>query len=71
MVGLPELLKQHGYESAFFHGATNGSMRFDAFADYVGFDHYFGRKEYGNDAHFDKTWGISDEYFNPWKAKKL
>src|SRR5690606_28446584 len=50
---------------------TNGSMRFDAFADYIGFDHYFGRKEYGNDAHFDKTWGISDEYFNPWTARKL
>lgn len=71
IVGLPEILKQHGYESAFFHGATNGSMRFDAFADYIGFDHYFGRKEYGNDAHFDKTWGISDEYFNPWTARKL
>lgn len=71
IVGLPELLRQHGYESAFFHGATNGSMRFDAFADYIGFDHYFGRKEYGNDAHFDKTWGISDEYFNPWTARKL
>lgn len=71
IVGLPELLKQHGYESAFFHGATNGSMRFDAFADYIGFDHYFGRKEYGNDAHFDQTWGISDEYFNPWTAKQL
>ncbi|HNS43237.1 MAG TPA: sulfatase-like hydrolase/transferase, partial [Taishania sp.] len=36
IVGLPELLKKHGYESAFYHGATNGSMRFDAFADYIG-----------------------------------
>lgn len=71
IIGLPELLKKHGYESAFYHGATNGSMRFDAFAQSVGFDHYFGRKEYGNEAHSDKTWGILDEYFNPWTAKQI
>ncbi len=68
---LPEILKEHGYESAFFHGATNGSMRFDGFAAICGYDHYFGRFEYDNDDHFDKTWGILDEYFNPWTAKKL
>lgn len=71
IIGLPEILKKHGYESAFYHGATNGSMRFDAFAKFIGFDHYFGRKEYGNDAHSDKTWGILDEYFEPWSARKM
>jgi len=45
--GFPSILKKDGYESAFFHGATNGSMRFDAFASAVGFDHYYGRTEYG------------------------
>lgn len=68
---LPTLLKKSGYSSAFFHGATNGSMRFDAFAKHCGFDDYFGRFEYNNDAHFDKTWGILDEYFNPWTARKI
>jgi phosphoglycerol transferase MdoB-like AlkP superfamily enzyme len=67
---LPSILGKFGYESAFYHGATNGSMRFDAFAILCGFDHYFGRFEYNNDDHFDKTWGILDEYFNPWTAKK-
>lgn len=71
IVGLPELLKRHGYETAFYHGATNGSMRFDAFAELIGFDHYFGRVEYGNDKHSDKTWGILDEYFEPWSARKM
>ena len=71
IVGLPELLKGFGYESAFYHGATNGSMRFDAFTSFVGFDHYFGRKEYGNDKHSDKTWGILDEYFEPWTARQI
>jgi phosphoglycerol transferase MdoB-like AlkP superfamily enzyme len=65
------ILKKKGYESAFYHGATNGSMRFDGFAAQAGYEHYFGRREYNNDKHFDKTWGILDEYFNPWTAKQL
>lgn len=68
---LPQILHKKGYVSGFFHGATNGSMKFDGFAAQAGFDNYFGRKEYKNDDHFDKTWGILDEYFNPWTAKKL
>jgi phosphoglycerol transferase MdoB-like AlkP superfamily enzyme len=68
---LPEILKKAGYETAFFHGATNGSMRFDAFAAQSGFSNYFGRTEYNNDEHFDNTWGILDEYFNPWSARKM
>ncbi len=68
---IPNILKQHGYTSAFFHGATNGSMRFDGFANICGFDHYFGRHEYNNDKHFDGTWGIWDENFNPWTARKI
>jgi phosphoglycerol transferase MdoB-like AlkP superfamily enzyme len=69
--GLPKILKKEGYSSYFFHGATNGSMKFDAFSAAAGFDAYYGRKEYNNDKHFDKTWGILDEYFEPWTAKKL
>lgn len=68
---LPILLHKKGYVSGFYHGATNGSMKFDGFAAQAGFDGYFGRKEYKNDDHFDKTWGILDEYFNPWTAKQL
>ncbi|MCH2230672.1 MAG: sulfatase-like hydrolase/transferase [Crocinitomicaceae bacterium] len=68
---LPNILQKHGYSSAFFHGATNGSMRFDGFSKICGFDNYYGRYEYNNDEHFDKTWGILDEYFNPWTASKL
>lgn len=71
IMGLPELLKTKGYESAFFHGATNGSMKFDEFANLVGFDHYFGRTEYNNEDHCDDTWGVLDEYFNPWTAKMM
>tara|TARA_R110002072_G_scaffold301854_1_gene482626 strand:- start:1281 stop:3182 length:1902 start_codon:yes stop_codon:yes gene_type:complete len=68
---LPNILAKNGYQSAFYHGATNGSMRFDGFAHLTGFDHYFGRTEYNNEKHSDMTWGILDEYFNPWTARMM
>ncbi len=60
---LASLLGTKGYESAFFHGAPNGSMGFDAFTKIAGFQHYYGKNEYGNDADFDGIWGIWDEPF--------
>ncbi len=71
ITSLATILKKEGYHTSFFHGATNGSMRFNAFSSQIGFDAYYGRTEYNNDDHYDGTWGISDEYFNPWMAKKL
>lgn len=68
---LPGILKKHGYSTGFYHGATNGSMRFNSFASQLGYQEYYGRFEYNNDKHFDKTWGILDEYFNPWTARQL
>jgi len=68
---LPSILKKDGYESAFFHGATNGSMRFEAFTSSAGFDHYFGRSEYNNDKHFDGNWGIEDHHFMPWSIDQM
>jgi len=69
--GLPGILKKEGYSSAFFHGATNGSMRFDAFSSAAGFEHYFGRNEYNNEAHYDGNWGISDHYLMNWSIDKM
>lgn len=68
---LPTVLKKFGYNSGFYHGATNGSMRFNSFALQIGYEKYVGRYEYNNDKHFDKTWGILDEFFNPWTAQQL
>lgn len=68
---LANLLKEEGYSSGFFHAATNGSMRFDGFAAQAGYENYFGRFEYNNEDHYDQTWGILDEYFNPWSAKQM
>ena len=56
-------LKGEGYYTAFFHGAANGSMGFDAFANQAGYDDYFGKNEFNNDDHYDGIWGIWDEEF--------
>tara|TARA_Y100001978_G_scaffold203199_1_gene227390 strand:- start:2137 stop:3933 length:1797 start_codon:yes stop_codon:yes gene_type:complete len=68
---LPSILKKRGYSSAFFHGATNGSMRFDAFTAAAGFDRYFGRSEYPVSSHYDGHWGIPDHYFMPWSVVEI
>ena len=66
---IASLLSTQGYQTAFFHGAPNGSMGFDAFTKIAGFHQYFGRDEYGNDADFDNIWGIWDEPFFQFFAR--
>ena len=60
---LPAILKDHGYNTSFFHGAPNGSMGFKALVNLIGIDHYYGKDEYDHDDDFDGTWGIWDEPF--------
>jgi phosphoglycerol transferase MdoB-like AlkP superfamily enzyme len=69
--GLPQILRKKGYETAFFHGATNGSMRFDSYCAATGIDHYYGRKEYKNEKHFDGNWGIWDHHMLNWSIDKM
>ena len=75
--GLAQALSSKGYETAFFHGAENGSMGFQAFARKTGFQHYFGRTEYNADPRFkgekdfDGMWAIWDEPFLQFFANKM
>ncbi|MGM9733579.1 MAG: LTA synthase family protein, partial [Prevotella sp.] len=75
--GIAGELKNKGYYSAFFHGAENGSMGFQAFARKTGFIDYFGRTEYdadkrfGGDKDFDGMWAIWDEPFLQFFAAKM
>lgn len=57
------LLKQEGYYTAFMHGGINGTMNFDSYSKIAGYDEYYGKNEYNNDADFDGFWGIYDEPF--------
>jgi len=68
---LASLLKPKGYSTAFYHGGTNGTMDFDGFARMAGFDKYYGRTEYNNEADFDGNWGIFDEPFFQYSAQNL
>ncbi|MBR6116047.1 MAG: LTA synthase family protein [Paludibacteraceae bacterium] len=78
---LAERLRLKGYESAFYHGAPNGSMGFQAYARSAGFAHYRGKTEYEawadeqtdrayRDA-FDGTWAIWDEEFLQYYAQDM
>ncbi|WP_270089795.1 LTA synthase family protein [Sphingobacterium sp. SYP-B4668] len=68
---IAKLLGQRGYETAFFHGAPNGSMGFSAYTKLAGIKHYYGKNEYNNDADFDGVWGIWDEPFMQFMANKI
>ena len=73
--GIAGELVKAGYSSAFFHGAPNGSMGFQAFAKATGFQEYYGMDEYcANPDHngkddFDGTWAIWDEPFLQYYAE--
>lgn len=69
--GFGSALKENGYTTAFFHGGNNGTMSFNSTSKSSGFDNYYGRNEYNNDSDFDGTWGIFDEAFLQFTAKKL
>ncbi|SFG91280.1 LTA synthase family protein [Pedobacter insulae] len=68
---IAKLLNDKGYETAFFHGAPNGSMGFSAYANLAGIKNYFGKTEYANDNDFDGIWGIWDEPFMQYMAKTI
>lgn len=75
--GLAGELKTQQYHTAFFHGAANGSMGFQAFAKATGFAEYYGRTEFNadrrfrGDRDFDGTWAIWDEPFLQFYAQKM
>jgi phosphoglycerol transferase MdoB-like AlkP superfamily enzyme len=69
--GLPKILKKHGYNTSFFHGAFNGSQNFDQYCKVAGFELYFGKNEYVGEESFDGTWGVFDEEFLSFFCDKV
>lgn len=72
--GIAGELGKKGYNTAFFHGAPNGSMGFQAFSRTTGYERYYGMDEYktahGSDD-FDGTWAIWDEPFFEYYAETI
>ncbi|MEP7265727.1 MAG: LTA synthase family protein, partial [Bacteroidota bacterium] len=69
--GIGTLLKQNGYYTSFLHGGLNGEFKFDSYTKAAGFDHYYGKNEFGNDKYFDGNWGIYDHVFFNYAADVL
>ena len=68
---IADCLKRKGYQTAFFHGAPNGSMGFQAYARSAGFEHYYGMNEFGDKSEYDGTWAIWDEPFLQYYANTM
>ncbi len=68
--GLPQMLRDEGYTTAFFHGAPNTTLGFKGFTNSIGFERYYGKDEYGDDKDFDGTWAIFDEPYLQYFADK-
>ena len=68
---LADVLRKEGYATAFFHGAPNGSMGFQAYARSAGFERYYGMDEYDGIEAFDGTWAIWDEEFLQYYARTM
>ncbi len=71
MNSIASILNDEGYHTAFFHGAPNGSLGFEAFTKSVGFKEYYGMTQYPHKEDFDGSWGIWDEEFFQFFAKTM
>ena len=45
-----------GYDTSFLHGAENGSMGFQGYANTLGYNNYYGRNEFNNDKDTTDFW---------------
>lgn len=69
---IADCLGREGYTTAFFHGAPNGSMGFQAYARSAGFAYYYGMDEYPEPLRdYDGTWAIWDEPFLHYYAETM
>ena len=68
---IAERLGKKGYTTAFFHGAPNGSMGFQAYARAAGFGAYYGMTEFNDETQYDGTWAVWDEPFLQYYANMM
>ena len=69
--GVGTLLKEKGYTTNFFMGASPDHFGFGKLCKLVGIDHYYSEKEYGNSKDHDGNWGIFDHKFLPYAASVI
>ncbi len=71
ILGTPQVFRDAGYDTVYFHGGNNGTMFFDAMAKRLGFASYIGADEYPDHKDYDGRWGIFDEPFLQFVVKSL
>jgi phosphoglycerol transferase MdoB-like AlkP superfamily enzyme len=69
--GLPSILVNEGYQTAFFHGGHDGTMFFDIQANKLGFSEYYGSNSFPDQSKDDGKWGIFDEPFFNFTVEKI
>lgn len=69
--GIGTILKDSGYQTHFFMGASPDHFGFGKWCRMLGIDHYYSEKEYGNPADHDGHWGIYDHKFLQYAASVL
>ena len=68
---LPEILKDQGFHTSFFHGSFNGSLNLEDYCKSIGFDAYYGMNQYQGNEAFDGKWGIFDEEFMQFFCQEI
>lgn len=71
---MPRLLREEGYDTAFFCGSERGSMGFGAYAHIAGVDRLFSMEDFEalhGDGEFDGSWGIWDEPFLGFMGEQM
>lgn len=68
---LSNLLAAKGYNTTFFCGCNRGSYCFESLSRAIGYKTFYGRDEYGNDDHYDGTWGIFDDKMGKFVVEKM
>ncbi len=69
--GLGTILKEEGYNTNFFMGASPDHFGFGKLCRMLGIDNYYSKNDYGNKRDFDGNWGIYDHNFLPYSAGVL
>ena len=69
--GIGNILKEKGYNTNFFMGASYDHYGFAKFCRMAGIDNYYCRSDFNDDRFYDGNWGIFDEPFLQYGAAVL
>lgn len=60
--GVPKLVSNEGYRTAFFNGSPKDLLGWDEYINQTGFQRYYSMEDYTDQSHFDGNWGIYDHH---------